>query len=384
MSAHGPLSGVRVVEMASMLVGPYAAQMLADLGADVIKVEPPGGDIMRRIGPHRNEGMGAFFMGVNRNKRSVELDLKQPAGREAFIELIRNADVFLHSQRTVAAKKLQIMPDDLAEYNPRLVHCQIVGYSEQGRYAGRPAYDTVIQAASGIARLEALVVGTPAYTPYVIADKVGGLYAAFSVLAALRNRDATSQGSSIVVPMYETMVAFTMLEHQWGYMFDPPLADMGYKPVTSGARRPFATKDGHVSVLPYNDKHWRSFFATFGREELMDDPKFASFEARNQHYSDLWDEVEVLLSQHTNAELSVSLAEADVPFAIIPMLEELVDDPHLNDHGFWRRHAHESEGDLLFAAFPVEIDGENPGVRMSPPRLGEHNDEIIAKGRSTS
>lgn len=376
MDQAAPLAGVKVIELASMLVGPFAAQTLGDLGADVIKVEAPDGDLTRQIGPRTASGMGAFFMGLNRNKKSVVLDLIQASDREVFDRLIEQSDVFVHSVRSAAARRLGIDYDRLYELNPRIIHCQITGYGEDGRYAGRPAYDTVIQAASGLSSLEATVAGTPAYTPSIHADKVCGLYAGHAITASLYQRERTGAGQRIVVPMFETMTAYNMLEHQWGKVFEPAQGPTGYGPILAQTRRPFPTQDGYISVLPYTDKHWQAFFSVVQTPETFEDERFSTFAARVTNQEHVWRVVAERLTGFPNAVLAERFATADIPFSVVNSLDDLIDDPHLADVGFWDHRKHPVLGGLRLPKFPVQFDGDNPVVTRLPPELNEHGAEI--------
>jgi crotonobetainyl-CoA:carnitine CoA-transferase CaiB-like acyl-CoA transferase len=376
MGQATPLAGVKVIELASMLVGPFAAQTLGDLGADVIKVEAPDGDLTRQIGPRTASGMGAFFMTLNRNKKSVVMDLARADDRQVFDQLIEQCDVFLYSVRSAAARRLGIDYDRLHELNPRLIHCQIVGYGENGRYAGRPAYDTVIQAASGLSSLEATVVGAPAYTPSIHADKVCGLYAAQAITASLYQRERTSTGQRIVVPMFEAMTAYNMLEHQWGQVFEPAQGPTGYGPILAQTRRPFPTQDGYISVLPYTDKHWQAFFSVVETPETFGDERFSTFAARVTNQEHVWRVVAERLTGFPNALLAERFATSDIPFSVVNSLDDLIDDPHLADVGFWDYRDHPAMGGVRLPKFPVQFDGDNPVATRLPPELDEHGTDI--------
>lgn len=377
MSSKGPLAGIRVLEIASMIFGPLAGQYLGDLGADVIKLEPPEGDLTRSIGPRRSPRMGSFFLTSNRSKRSIVVDLKTPDGREVLERLAGKTDVLLHSLRTPAARKLGIDYASLSSRNPGLVYCHVTGYSDAGLHGGRPAYDDIGQAASGLAQLQAVVAGQPRFVPTIVADKVGGLHAALGILAALNHRMRTGQGQQVDVAMFESLVAFTMMEHQWGHAFEPPLGPMGYQPVSTASRRPYRTKDGYLALLPYSDANWRRFFELSGEPQIMDDPRFATFPARQKHFREVWDEIERQAARKTNAEWLELLADSDVPFSVVNRLEDLPSDPHLDSVGFWTVAEHPTEGLMRFPASPVSM-GRSP-MRMTrmPPRLGEHGAEIL-------
>ena len=377
MSRQGPLSGVRVIEIASMIFGPLAGQYLGDLGADVIKLEPPEGDLTRSIGPRRSPFMGAFFLTSNRSKRSIVVDLKTAEGREVLARLIDGADVLLHSMRTPAARRLGLDYGTLSARHPSLVYCHVTGYGESGLYAGRPAYDDIIQAASGLAHLQSVVAGQPRYMPTILADKVSGLHAALGIVAALAHRMRTGEGQQVQVPMFETMAAFNMMEHQWSHVFEPADGPMGYQPVSTATRRPYRTQDGYLSVLPYSDDHWREFFALAGEPGVMQDPRFATFAARQKHFREVWDEVERQVSRKSNAQWIELLSRSDVPFSVVNRLEDLVDDPHLESVDFWTVAEHPSEGTMRFPAHPVAMSASPAGMSRMPPTLGQHSAEIL-------
>jgi crotonobetainyl-CoA:carnitine CoA-transferase CaiB-like acyl-CoA transferase len=292
MTSTRPLEGIRVLEIASMIFGPLAGQYLGDMGAEVIKLEPPEGDLTRAIGPRRSPRMGAFFMTSNRSKRSIVVDLKRPEGRAVLQRLLGRTDVLLHSLRTPAADRLGLNYPALAAQNPALVYCHVTGYGDQGPYGGRPAYDDIIQAASGLAMLQKVVGGQPRFIPTIIADKISGVHAAYAIVLALLHRLRSGQGQQVDIAMFETMAAFNMLEHQWGHAFEPPIGPMGYAPVSSAARRPYRTLDGFLALLPYSNTHWKRFFELAGEPQIMQDPRFATFAARQEHFRTVWDEIE--------------------------------------------------------------------------------------------
>lgn len=360
-----------------MIFGPLAGQYLGDLGAEVIKLEEPDGDLTRSIGPRHSDKMGAFFLSANRSKRSIVVDLKTEEGRAVLDRLVARCDVVLHSLRTPAARKLGLDYERLSQRHPRLIHCHLSGYGDDGLYAGRPAYDDIIQAASGLAHLQQVIAGQPRFMPTILADKVSGLHAALGILAALVHRATTGQGQQVRVPMFETMAAFNMLEHQWGHVFDPPEAPMGYQPVSTATRRPYRTLDGFLAVLPYSDLHWRRFFELAGAPEVMADPRFATFAARQKHFRDVWDEIERQVARKTNAQWQELLADADIPFSVVNRLEDLVDDPHLNSVGFWTVEDHPTEGRMRFPAQGIQLSASPARMTRPPPGLGQDGAEIL-------
>ena len=377
MSLPRPLEGIRVLEIASMIFGPLSGQYLGDMGADVIKLEPPDGDLTRSIGPRRSPRMGSFFLTSNRNKRSIVVDLKTTEGKEILQSLVSKTDVLLHSMRTPAANRLGLDYASLSQQHQRLIYCHVAGYGDDGLYAGRPAYDDIIQAASGLATLQTVIAGQPRFIPTIIADKISGLHAAYAIMAALMQRSQTGLGQHVDVSMFETMAAFNMMEHQWGHAFEPPIGPMGYEPVSTAARRPYKTLDGFLALLPYNDLHWNRFFELAGESQIMQDPRFATFAARQKNVQLVWNEIEKQIARKTNAQWLELLTPEDIPFSVVNSLEDLVNDPHLKSVDFWQIHQHPSEGSLRMARVPIQMSGARTDFKRLQPLLGEHSKEIL-------
>jgi len=376
--ADGPLAGIRVLDLTAVVLGPMTAQYLGDMGADVIKIEPPEGDITRSIGARRSPGMGALFLANNRNKRSVVLDLKRRDGQAALRTMALTSDVLLHSVRAASAARLGLSYESLAAENPRLVYCHVKGFSDVGAYAGRPAYDDIVQALSGLAMLQTIAAGEPRYVPSIIADKITAVHAAYAIMLALFSRERTGRGQSVGVPMLETMVAFNSAEHLGGCVFEPPEGKMGYEPVRQGMRRPFRTRDGWLCVLPYTDTNWRRFFELAGRPELAADPRYGTQQGRQKNLELVLGELARQLATRASAEWVAALGEADIPFAVVNDLEDLLHDPHLESVGFWQLLEHPTEGRLRLPANPIELSATPPSIRRLPPRLGEHTAEVLA------
>ena len=288
-SAGGPLAGIRVVDLTSVVLGPLATQILGDMGADVIKVEPPEGDLTRHIAPFRHPGMGAVFLNVNRNKRSVVLDLKDAAARATMRRLVGTADVFIHSIRPQAAARLGLGPDELTAGNPRLVYCGAYGFAEGGPYSGKPAFDDIIQAACGLAAVQADETGAPRYVRSIVADKVTGLTAAWAIAMALFERERSGRGQAIEVPMFETMVSFILAEHLDGRTFDPPLGPARYARMMAEHRRPQPTRDGYIALLPYTTAQWQRFFRLAGRDEMAEDRRVLDPTERSRRIGELYE-----------------------------------------------------------------------------------------------
>ena len=373
----GPLDGVRVIDLTTILLGPFATQILGDMGADVIKVESPGGDPMRGLGPKHSEGMGPVFLNSNRNKRSLVLDLKAKEGRAAMFKVVESADVFFHNMRPRGVRSLGLAYEDLREINPRLIYCGAYGYREDGPYGDKPAYDDMIQAASGLAMLQAEVGDRPAYVANVICDKIVAMSAANAVAMALFHRERTGRGQRVEVPMFETMVNFLLPEHWMGMTFEPPLGPAGYGRVLSQGRRPYKSKDGYVAAMPYSDRQWETFFKLVGREELLEDPRFSTLDERVNHVEDLYGELAKIVATRTTAEWMEILDEAQIPVMAVNSIEDLAVDPHLVETGYWQMIEHPTEGTLRLPCIPTEFS-ESPGdVRLPPPRLGEHTAEVL-------
>ena len=376
-SPESPLAGIRVVELTSIVAGPYVGLLLSDLGADVIKVEPTGGDRARDLGPRVSADMAAVFLNLNRGKRSVVLDLWTADGRRQLQALTDTADVFVHNLRPDAAVRCGADAETLRAGHPELVHCTIRGFGSAGPHRDRPAYDDVIQAASGIAAQQEWVAGEPMYVATAIADKVAGLTAALAVTAALHGRSRSGVGAAIELPMFESLVAFGLLEHLWGRTFVPARGEARYPRLGTPARRPFRTRDGWISVVVYTDENWRRFFDLIGRSELTRDERFASLGTRTQHLEELYQLVEESLASESTDDWLERLHAAGIPAGRYARVDDLFDDPHLRAVGFFESVEHPSEGQLLQCATPWVFDGVQPHVRGPAPHLGEHNAEVL-------
>lgn len=371
------LTGVRVLDLTTVVLGPYCTQILADLGADVIKVESLDGDSTRYIGAARHPGMGSIFLNLNRNKRSLAIDLKRPQGRDILAKLAAQVDVFIHSMRPQAIERLGLAAATLCATNPKLVYCVATGYGLRGQHAGKPAYDDVIQAMSGLALLQGRGGNPPDYCVTVIADKVAGLSAVYGIMAALLRRHMTGVGDTVEVPMFETTASFVLAEHIGGYAFEPPIGPASYARITTPYRRPYRTRDGYIAVIVYTDRHWQTFLNILNRPSLIGDPRFASFGARTEHVDFLYRLIEeALLERGTNEWLTV-LTENDIPAMPVLSTEELFAEPHLNDVGFFVDQTHPTEGRLRLPRQPVRFGSGDPPINRPAPRLGEHSIEVL-------
>ena len=374
----GPLHGIKVVEFTSVVLGPLACQMLGDMGADVIKVEPPGGDTNRRLGPVReNADMAALYLTCNRNKRSVVLDLKSADGLAAALKLAEKADVMVHNFRPQAMARLGLDYEAVSAINPEIVYCGTYGFGKAGPYGHFGALDDSIQAVSGLAMLMAQIDGEPRYLPTIAADKTTGMAVVNAVTAALFYRERHGRGQEIEVPMFETMAAWVMTEHLWGQVFEPPLDHAGYVRLMSEQRKPYKTNDGYIAVLPYWDNHWKTFCGVVGRSELADDPRFTDMKTRLANIDDTYAEIAKSLRGKTTSEWLKLLGETNVPHMVVNSLDDLVDDPHLKATGFWEIHDHPTEGKLRMARPATNFFGTPSDIRRLPPRLGEHSVEIL-------
>ena len=373
----GPLAGIRVVDMTTVAMGPLATQILGDMGADVVKVESPEGDVFRNAAPARHPGMGAPFLNFNRNKRSIVLDLKGDAGKATLLELVARADVFVSNTRPQALRKLGLDYETLAKLNPRLIHCGMCGFSERGPYAGRPAFDDVIQAMTGIAALQGHnSAHGPEYVNTIMADKCAGLTATWAIAMALYERERSGRGQAIEVPMFETMVAFNFLEHLAGETFRPATSGMGYERLLTPHRRPYRTRDGYIGLLPYTTPQWKRFFELAGAAQYIDDPRFATPAKRSENIDALYGVLAELVAQRTTAEWQALLGDADIPMAPVLSPHEVLRDEHLQGIGFFQDAEHPSEGPVRTVGIPVTFSRTPGSIRRLAPALGEHAAEI--------
>ncbi len=375
----GPLEGVRVIDMTGVVMGPFASQVLADFGADVIKVESPEGDTVRYIGPSRSTGMGPMYLALNRNKRSVVLDLRDGDALAALERLIAGADVLLFNLRPASMGRLGLGYEQVAKINPRIVYCGAYGFGEGGRYAGKPALDDLIQGAVSLPSLVGRVTGEPRYLPTNLCDRTTGLTAVYSVLAALYARERTGRGQAIEVPMFETMTQFVLSDHMFGQTFDPPLADAGYVRLLAKDRRPAKTKDGYVCVLIYIDKHWKNFCTMLGRQDMLEDPRFLRMSDRTRNVDALYAFVSETMLTRTTAEWIDALTKADIPVTPMHTPTSLMDDPHLAEVGMFEWIDHPTEGRIRQMNVPGTWSDTPPSIRRHAPLLGENTREVLAE-----
>jgi crotonobetainyl-CoA:carnitine CoA-transferase CaiB-like acyl-CoA transferase len=376
--AGGPLEGVRIVDMTSVVVGPLATQIMADYGADVIKVEAPGGDIVRTLaGRGVTAGMSGKFLHLNRNKRSIALDLKKPGAREALMKLLERADVLIWNMRPPAMARLGLAYENVREVNPRIIYCGMFGFGQGGRYRDKPAYDSIIQGSAGIAALYHRAAGEPRYLPMVIADRTVGLIAVQMILMALYARTRTGEGQAIEIPMFENVVKAVLEEHMYLRTFEPPLGPTGDPRLLDPEARPLRTRDGWICISGNTDAQAFAIFDAIGKPELKSDPRFNSIAARFKHTGEYFAIRAEGLRQKTTAEWLEILDRTDVPAMPYQTLDALMEDPHLRDTGFFQLVDHPTEGKVWNMALPSKL---STGARrdFSPaPKTGQHSVEIL-------
>jgi crotonobetainyl-CoA:carnitine CoA-transferase CaiB-like acyl-CoA transferase len=378
--AAGPLTGVRILDLSTVVLGPFATQILGDLGADVIKVENGTGDIMRHAGPTPAKGMGAIYVGANRNKRSILLDLKSADGMEAMRRLAAQSDVFFTNVRMDGLKRLGLGYDDVRRLRADAIYVHCAGYGSDGPYAGKPAYDDLIQAASGVTDLFAIREGgPPKYMPALMADKVSGLFAVTAVLSALYHRAQTGTGQFVEAPMLECFTAFNLVENLYGLTFDPPTAGPAYSRSVSANRKPYPTKDGYIGIMPYSDEQWAEFFRLGGRPEINDDQRFQGYAARTANIDTLYQLAGEVAATKTTDEWLRLLSAADIPAMKCNSLRDVMEDPHLVATGFLHRRPHEVLGSYMATQPPLKFSESPASIRCEPPTLGQHTAEVLAE-----
>ena len=377
----GPLDGVKIVDFSNMLMAPYATQILGDQGAEVVKVEAPGGDPVRNIGPARNPGMGAIFLNCNRSKRSIVLDVKKSDGLAILRKMIEQADVFLYNRRPQSMERLGLTYEDVSAINPKIIYVGLYGYSEEGLYAGRPAFDDLTQGAAAIPWLAHLADGRqPAFTPTAIADRGVALWAVGEINAALLYQYRTGKGQRIDIPMFEMMTSFVLGDHLGGETFHPALGMPGYPRMLNSNRKPYPTKDGYICVMVYTDQHWRDFSSALeGERDFINDPRYASMATRTEHITEIYKELAELLITRTTLEWAELFNAADIPAMPLNTLESLIEDPHLNSIGFFEHIDHPSEGKIRSMRVPSRWSGTQPEPSRHAPQLGEHSFEVLSE-----
>ncbi|MCW9035286.1 MAG: CoA transferase, partial [Rhodospirillales bacterium] len=371
------LQGCRVIDLTTIVLGPYATQILGDMGADVIKVEPPSGDLFRNSSTSRTPGMAPGFMNCNRNKRSIALDLKSEGGHAVMIDLIKSADVFVHNMRPQAAARLGLSYQDLKSVNPKLIYCTGPGYGQSGPYADYPAYDDVIQAATGIGRLNATDEGEPQFFPTVVCDKIAGLHLSLAVLGGLAKRQSSDEGCYIETPMFESVLSFLYVEHLDALTFRPETGDSGYARVLSPYRKPYKTKDDYIAVLPYNGQHWKKFFILADREDLANADWIQNPTSRSQNIGKLYGTLAEIMMERTTVEWLSELKRLEIPCSPVNDLDGLLNDPHLNETGFFQEVDHPTEGEIRTIRSPFLVEDVQTTDDKPAPKIGQHSLEIL-------
>lgn len=374
-----PLAGVRVVDFATVLMGPLATQILGDYGADILKVEPPQGDVVRHAGVSRTPGMGSMHIGMGRNKRSIVLDIKQPDGKNALLDMCRAADVFIHNVRPDAMRRAGLDYEALRAVNPRIIYVALVGFGEGGCYANRPAFDDIIQGAAGVAGLF-LDAGhaEPAFIPWNVADRITGITAVHAVLAALLMQTRTGEGQAIEVPMFETIVHHVLGDHLAGQAFDPPEGDAGYARLLTPGRKPYPTADGFIVVTPYNDKQFAALFEILELpQEVRQQPIFRTMEARQQNWPSIYALLAKAFSGRTSAAWVEMCTQAEVPCTEVRFVSGLLSDPHLQQVGLFQISEHPTEGLVRQIRPTTRWSTADVSIRLHAPRLGENSVEIL-------
>ncbi|MFZ0718391.1 CaiB/BaiF CoA transferase family protein [Mycobacterium sp.] len=367
--AGGPLQDVRVIDFSSTVMGPYATQLMAQLGADVVKIEQPEGDIVRGIGDRDGRRLGPLFLNLNRGKRSVVLDLRNDDDYQTFLSYVAVCDVLVHNKPPATARRLAIDYDSVAHVNDRLIYCMVQGFGHDGPYRDKPAYDDIIQAASGMAHLQGGADG-PQYVRTPLADKVTGLFALSAINAALYARQCGAGGQAIVVPMFETMVSFVLAEAQGDWVFWPPRGEPGYARMNSPQRKPFATADGTISVMPNTDTHWKTFFTMVGAAHMSDDPRYRDITARTSNIDSLYEFLAAELARRTTAEWMTSFDAVGIPAMPVLSIPELFNDPHLQATELFQISEHPVAGTLRQTRFPITFSNSVCGPVRPAPALG--------------
>lgn len=376
-TASGPLSGIRVLDLTAVLLGPFATQILGDFGAEIVKVESPAGDHMRANGVSLHPGMSSIFLAVNRNKRSLCLDLGQPGGANVLRRLVGQFDVFVHNMRIDAIERLGFGYEAVRAINPQIVYCAATGFDQDGPDAAKPAFDDIIQAASGMVALNGMGREQPDYIPMLVADKTAGMAVVNAVLAALFHREKTGRGQYIEVPMLETLAGFVLAEHMGGMTFEASDKPAGYARVMNGGRRPYATKDGHLAMLPYTGDHWCAFFEHAGRPDLIETFSVKDRQKLNANIRAVYDAVGVLMLERKTAEWMAICMACDIPATPIYTLDELPAHPQLKAVDLFQTMQHPSEGSIRYVRPATKFAQTPASVRAPAPRLGEHSLEVL-------
>ena len=375
----GPLAGVRILDLTSVILGPFATQILASMGAEIIKIETPEGDNMRDVGPMRNPKMGHIFLQANRGKKSIVLDLKDPKAKQATLDLAKTVDVFISNIRPQALDRLGLGYQDLRKVNEKIIYVSCSGFGVDGPYADKPAYDDLIQGATGVPWLmQQHGVHEPRYAPTTLGDRVTGLHSVYAVTSALYSREKTGKGQHVVVPMFESIAQFILGDHLGGESFIPPIGKSGYARLLSPYRKPYATQDGYISILIYNDKHWKSFFEAIGQPERLKEEIFCTHTNRANNIDRVYSEVEKIIKTRSTLQWRQLLDQFDLPNQPMNSISDLIHDEHLNNTSFIHIENHPSEGQIRVMNSPVSWSETPAEDNLTPaPALGEHTAEIL-------
>lgn len=371
------LKDITVLDLSSVMLGPFTSQLLADLGANVIKIESPEGDIFRFAGAARHHGMGSGYLNVNRNKKSLALNLKTESGRDALKKLIEKADVLMHNMRPAAIKRLGLDYKKISSFNPKIIYCAAVGFGGDGPNANEPAYDDIMQAVSGFASLAGASCNQPSYVPTLLADKIAGLYAALGILSALFHRERTGKGTAVEAPMFESLVSFLLAEHLGGHTFQPPNGPMGYGRLTTPYRRPYQTLDGYIAVMPYSTKHWVHFLTLVDREDLAQSNWVQNDSLRSERIDELYQTVAESMKQKTTSLWLQALKSLDIPCGPINSFQDLLNDKHLQAVDFFQDINHPTEGTLTGMRHPLRFIGEKKLADMAAPNHGANGVDVL-------
>jgi len=373
----GPLSHLKVLDLSQVVMGPYCTMLLGDMGADIIKIEKPSGDITRYVGPHRNKGMGSNFLNLNRNKRSLVLDLKDEEEKQILLDMVKDSDVIIHSFRKKTMESLGLSYESISKENKSIIYCGMYGYSQEGAYGSYPAYDDIIQAGSGVASAQNEMTGEPQYVASLLADKTTGLIGLSAILSALIYKERTGVGQEVEVPMYESMVSYSMIEHMYGETFSPPKGNAFYSRAVSPYKKPYKTRDSYLGVLVYTDKQWDNFLKISNNKHLLEDEKFKDMNTRSRNTDYVYQYVEEIMSKKNNSEWIELFTKYDIPFMPINGPKDLLEDEHLKSINFFSKVEHPTEGEIKNVKFPVNFSKTPAKLSRLAPNLGEHNEEIL-------
>jgi len=379
-TSAGPLAGIRIIDMSSVVLGPFATLILADLGAEVVKVEPPGrGDLMRYAGKSATGDLGPIFTALNRNKKAIALDGKTDEGKTQLTALLKSADVFFHNVRMAGMARMGFDYEAVRAIREDIVYVHCAGFGAGGPYSHRQAYDDLIQGASGFAALNAMRSGgEPEYAPSLVADKTTGLFAVYATLAALFHRARTGQGQFVQVPMLESFTFFNMVENLYGETFLPGNGKMAYTRSINANRKPYKTADGYIGLVPYSDDQWSQFFEMGGRSGVFEDPRFATYEARTENVGALYAIIGEVARTKTTAEWLELLDAANIPAMKYNEMGEVLEDSHLNAVGFFQQREHPEAGPYRTLKHPVHFSATPAGIRIAPPRHGAATETVLA------